>query len=120
MNGLISECNEYSDEDSKISLLCLICIFQVINQLVTKQFAEWLNVLFEQVLRILEGDMLMDATFASPGYDVGDRSGKIWSDQQQHHSGSLVDEALEGFSGKVSLDGRRSGTCRRTSCQDDL
>ncbi|OMO66299.1 hypothetical protein COLO4_30643 [Corchorus olitorius] len=70
-----------------------------------------------QVLRILEGDMLMDSNYASPGYDVGNRSGRIWAEQQQHYSGPLVNEALEGFSGKLSLDGLRPGA-RRTSCED--
>ncbi|OMO70816.1 hypothetical protein CCACVL1_18641 [Corchorus capsularis] len=63
-----------------------------------------------QVLRILEGDMLMDANYASPGYDVGNRSGRIWAEQQQHYSGPLVNEALEGFSGKLSLDGLKAGS----------
>ncbi|KAG8643321.1 inactive protein kinase SELMODRAFT_444075 [Manihot esculenta] len=43
-----------------------------------------------QVLRILEGDMLMDASYTStPGYDVGNQSGQIWAEQQQqqHYSG---------------------------------
>lgn len=70
-----------------------------------------------QVLRILEGDMLMDTNYASPGYDVGNRSGRIWADQQQHYSGPMVNEALvEGFSGKLSLDGLRPGA-RRSSCE---
>ncbi|XVF26935.1 hypothetical protein REPUB_Repub14bG0063200 [Reevesia pubescens] len=72
-----------------------------------------------QVLRILEGDMLMDTNYTSPGYDVGNRSGRIWAEQQQHYSGPLVNKALEGFSGKLSLDGLRPGA-RRTSCEDNL
>ncbi|XVF25111.1 hypothetical protein REPUB_Repub13aG0185800 [Reevesia pubescens] len=72
-----------------------------------------------QVLRILEGDMLMDTNYTSPGYDVGNRSGRIWAEQQQQYSGGpLVNEALEGFSGKLSLDGLRLGA-RRTSCEDN-
>ncbi|KAK8581163.1 hypothetical protein V6N13_144204 [Hibiscus sabdariffa] len=66
-----------------------------------------------QVLRILDGDMLMDTNNASPGYDIGNHSGRICSDQQQRYSGSLVNEALEDLSGKLSLDEPRSGT-RRT------
>ncbi|XP_068302517.1 inactive protein kinase SELMODRAFT_444075-like isoform X2 [Pyrus communis] len=62
-----------------------------------------------QVLRILEGDMMMDTNYMStPGYDVGClngqdvgcRSGRLWSEQQQqkeHYSGSLLDEAMEGY-----------------------
>ncbi|XVE88738.1 hypothetical protein DITRI_Ditri19aG0093000 [Diplodiscus trichospermus] len=65
-----------------------------------------------QVLRILEGDMLVDTNYTSPGYDVGNRSGRIWSDQQQHYSGHMVNEALEGFCGKLSLDGLRPGAQR--------
>ncbi|KAK9022648.1 hypothetical protein V6N11_002895 [Hibiscus sabdariffa] len=73
-----------------------------------------------QVLRILEGNMLMDTNYASPAYDiVGDRNGRICSEQQQYYSGSLVNEALENFSGKLSLDGLRS-VIRRTSCADHL
>ncbi|XP_022715123.1 inactive protein kinase SELMODRAFT_444075-like [Durio zibethinus] len=72
-----------------------------------------------QVLRILEGDMLMDTNYTSPGYDVGNRSGRIWGEQRQHYSGPLANEALEGFSGKLSLDGLRPGA-RAASCEDNL
>ncbi|XP_022720908.1 inactive protein kinase SELMODRAFT_444075-like [Durio zibethinus] len=72
-----------------------------------------------QVLRMLEGDMLMDTNYSSPGYDVGNCSGRIWAEQQQRYSGSLVNEALEGFSGKLSLYGLSPGA-RTTSCEDDL
>ncbi|WRX27955.1 hypothetical protein QQP08_020442 [Theobroma cacao] len=72
-----------------------------------------------EVLRILEGDMLMDTNYTSPGYDVGNRSGRIWAEQKQHYSGPLVNEASEGFSGKLSLEGLRPGT-RRKSCEEDL
>ncbi|KAB2611213.1 inactive protein kinase [Pyrus ussuriensis x Pyrus communis] len=63
-----------------------------------------------QVLRILEGDMMMDTNYMStPGYDVGClngqdvgcRSGRLWSEQQQqqkeHYSGPLLDEPMEGY-----------------------
>lgn len=68
-----------------------------------------------QVLRILEGDMVMDSNYMStPGYDAGNRSGRHWPDQQQqqhqHYSGQLLSESLEGFSGKLSLDSGRSAT----------
>ncbi|GMI91775.1 hypothetical protein like AT3G13690 [Hibiscus trionum] len=43
-----------------------------------------------QVLRILEGDMLMDTNYTSPGYDIGNRSGQICAEQQQYYSGSLT------------------------------
>ncbi|KDP40793.1 hypothetical protein JCGZ_24792 [Jatropha curcas] len=80
-----------------------------------------------QVLRILEGDMLMDANYTStPGYDVGNRSGRIWAEQQQqhqHYSGPLSNEAPEGFS-KLSLETLRPAfwerdKARRISCEDD-
>ncbi|CAL1360741.1 unnamed protein product [Linum trigynum] len=59
-----------------------------------------------QVLRVLEGDMVMDMNYMStPGYDVGNRSGRMYEEQQQqHYSGLIGNEALEGFNAKVSLD----------------
>ncbi|CAN0881714.1 Inactive protein kinase SELMODRAFT_444075 [Linum grandiflorum] len=66
-----------------------------------------------QVLRILEGDMLMDMSYMStPGSDIGNRSGRMLQEQrqqqqQQHYSGPLGSEALEGFSAKVSLETQR-------------
>ncbi|XP_062008610.1 inactive protein kinase SELMODRAFT_444075 isoform X2 [Rosa rugosa] len=80
-----------------------------------------------QVLRILEGDMVMDSNYMpTPGYDVGCRSGRIWSEHQQkeHYSGPL-DEALDGY-GKLSLENSRTAfwerdKARRTSsCEDHL
>lgn len=70
---------------------------------------------WSKVLRILEGDMIMDSNYMStPGYDVGNRSGRIWAEQQhqqqQCYSGPLVNnEALEGFNSKLSLDSIRQG-----------
>ncbi|RYQ83584.1 hypothetical protein Ahy_B10g102325 [Arachis hypogaea] len=61
-----------------------------------------------QVLRIMDGDMVMDTSYIStPSYDVGNRSGRLWSEplQRQHHyRGPLLEESLESFSGKLSLD----------------
>ncbi|KAL6137535.1 hypothetical protein ACLB2K_062827 [Fragaria x ananassa] len=80
-----------------------------------------------QVLRILEGDMVMDSNYMpTPGYDVGCRSGRIWSEHQQkeQYSGPL-DEALEGY-GKLSLENSRLAfwerdKARRTSsCEGHL
>ncbi|KAI4355526.1 hypothetical protein L6164_004289 [Bauhinia variegata] len=83
-----------------------------------------------QVLRILEGDMVMDTNFVStPGYDVGSRSGRIWAEQQpqrQHsYSGPLLEDSLEAFSGKLSLEKyrpayweRERDKARRTSCEN--
>ncbi|KAE8659551.1 Inactive protein kinase [Hibiscus syriacus] len=59
-----------------------------------------------QVLRILEGDMLMDTNYASTGFDIGKRRGQIFA-KQQYYSGSLANEVLEDFSGKLSHDGLR-------------
>lgn len=79
-----------------------------------------------QVLRILEGDMVMDSNYmATPGYDVGSQSGRIWSDQHQHFSGPTLNEAYEEFSGKLSLEALRSAFWekdkgRRTSSEDKL
>jgi len=82
-------------------------------------------VVLVKVLRILEGDMVMDTNYMStPGYDVGSRSGRICTEQQQqHYSGPLSNDAIEGFSGKLSLETLRP-TCwerdkaRRASCDD--
>ncbi|KAL4344674.1 hypothetical protein AHAS_Ahas11G0202000 [Arachis hypogaea] len=61
-----------------------------------------------QVLRILDGDMVMDASYIStPSYDVGNRSGRLWSvplQRQHHYRGPLLEVSLESFGGKLSLD----------------
>ncbi|KAJ8755940.1 hypothetical protein K2173_024485 [Erythroxylum novogranatense] len=77
-----------------------------------------------QVLRILEGDMLMDGNYMSPGYDVGSRSGRLWIEQQQHYSSPLPIDAFEGFSTKLSLESPRAAffdrdKFRKISCQDN-
>ncbi|XP_030457612.1 inactive protein kinase SELMODRAFT_444075 [Syzygium oleosum] len=81
-----------------------------------------------QVLRILEGDMLVDTNYMStPGSDAGSRSGRIWTEQQpQHyHSGSLLNEAAEAFSGKLCrktqrLSIKEQEMARRISCEDEM
>ncbi|KAK2406352.1 inactive protein kinase [Trifolium repens] len=87
-----------------------------------------------QVLRILEGDMVVDTNYNStPGYDVGNRSGRIWSEplQRQHqYSGPLLEDSLESsFSGKLSIDKYKPASYwdrssrdkpRRASCEDDI
>ncbi|OVA11353.1 Protein kinase domain [Macleaya cordata] len=84
-----------------------------------------------QVLRILEGDMLMDSNYMStPGYDAGSRSGRLWPEQhqqqqQQHYSGPLLNEAAESLGGKFSYEALRTAywereKARRGSCDDDL
>ncbi|XP_057976649.1 inactive protein kinase SELMODRAFT_444075-like [Malania oleifera] len=69
-----------------------------------------------QVLRILEGDMVMDSNqMATAGFDVGSRSGRIWIEQQQqqqqhHYSGPIpiLSNGVEGFSAKLNLDTLRA------------
>ncbi|KAE9467899.1 hypothetical protein C3L33_00183, partial [Rhododendron williamsianum] len=84
-----------------------------------------------QVLRILEGDMVMDSSqMSTPRYDAGSQSGRIQREKQQQYqsySSPLVAEALEGFSGKLSLDSprlspfwEREKPARTTSSKDDL
>lgn len=84
-----------------------------------------------QVLRILEGDTVIDTYMSTPGYDVGSRSGRIWVEQQQHqqqqlpYSGPLMNEALEGFGRKLPLDSLKAAfwerdKARRTSRENDL
>ncbi|KAK1414245.1 hypothetical protein QVD17_29988 [Tagetes erecta] len=52
-----------------------------------------------QVLRILEGDMIMDS-----GSDVGNRSGRLYMDHQH----SPMRETLDRFNSKLSLDSPRA------------
>ncbi|XP_044478791.1 inactive protein kinase SELMODRAFT_444075-like [Mangifera indica] len=82
-----------------------------------------------QVLRMLEGNMVMDANYMSTtGFDVGSCSGRIWTDRQQQqlpYSGPLLNEALESFNGKLSLDSLKPSfwereKARRTSYGGDL
>ena len=62
-----------------------------------------------KVLRILEGDLVVDANYSStPGYDVGNRSGRMWTEQQQqNYSGSLSEEPIERFNEKVCVESLR-------------
>ncbi|GJT40579.1 inactive protein kinase-like protein [Tanacetum coccineum] len=55
-----------------------------------------------QVLRMLEGDMMKGSNHVlTPGYDVGNRSGRILMDQQRYLAGRM-NETLKGLSGKLS------------------
>lgn len=73
---------------------------------------------------------MMDANYIStPGYDAGNRSGRMWSEplQRQHHySGPLLEESVESFSGKLTLDKYKPSywgdrdKARRPSCEDDI
>ncbi|KAK4775139.1 hypothetical protein SAY86_010074 [Trapa natans] len=57
-----------------------------------------------QVLRILEGDMLIDSNYMStPASGVGNRSGRLWTDQQLNSGRSLPEEAMEAFDEKLYL-----------------
>lgn len=78
-----------------------------------------------QVLRILEGDMHIDGDYMSiAGIDVGSHSGRI-RDEQQYHSGPLLDETGQAFSRKLSLHAlntslRERDRARRRSYGDGL
>ncbi|KAF6164738.1 hypothetical protein GIB67_040990 [Kingdonia uniflora] len=81
-----------------------------------------------QVLRMLEGDMVIDSNYSStPGYDTGSRSGRIWAEQQRHHlhhSGPILSEESAGLSGKLSYEALRAAywgreKARRGSLSDE-
>ncbi|XP_048139397.1 inactive protein kinase SELMODRAFT_444075 [Rhodamnia argentea] len=56
-----------------------------------------------QVLRILEGDGHIDTNYMSiSGVDVGSHSGRI-RNEQQYHSGPLLDETRQAFTRRHSL-----------------
>lgn len=59
----------------------------------------------------------MDANYLStPGYDVGNRSGRMWTEQQQqaqNYSGLLSDETVERFNEKVCVESLRPGYWER-------
>ncbi|MCD7462548.1 hypothetical protein HAX54_048733 [Datura stramonium] len=64
-----------------------------------------------QVLRILEGDLIMDSGQMSttPRHDVGSQSGRILSNplmQYERYSGSILNHELEELSPKLSFDKR--------------
>ncbi|ESQ48633.1 hypothetical protein EUTSA_v10020139mg [Eutrema salsugineum] len=55
-----------------------------------------------QVLRILEGDMIMDGNYGStPGSETGNRSGRFWAD---HYSGQLTNDGSDRFSERLSTE----------------
>uniref|UniRef100_A0A1J3H2F6 Proline-rich receptor-like protein kinase PERK9 n=1 Tax=Noccaea caerulescens TaxID=107243 RepID=A0A1J3H2F6_NOCCA len=55
-----------------------------------------------QVLRILEGDMIMDGNYGStPGSEAGNRSGRFWAD---HYSGQLTNDGSDRFSERLSIE----------------
>ncbi|KAI3814931.1 hypothetical protein L1987_14580 [Smallanthus sonchifolius] len=81
--------NSYSEQE-------VYCMLQAASLCIKRD--PQLRPRMSQVLRILEGDMIMDS-----GDDVGNRSGRIYMDHQL----SPMRETLEGFSSKLSLDSTR-------------
>ncbi|XP_013586377.1 PREDICTED: inactive protein kinase SELMODRAFT_444075-like isoform X2 [Brassica oleracea var. oleracea] len=58
-----------------------------------------------QVLRILEGDMIMDGNYCStPGSEAGNRSGRLWADH--YSSGQLTKDGFgsDRFSERLSVE----------------
>ncbi|CAH1424389.1 unnamed protein product [Lactuca virosa] len=106
--------NSYSEEE-------VYCMLQAAALCIKRD--PQLRPRMSQVLRILEGDMIMDS---GHGYDVGNRSGRIYMDHQHvQHNGNETSEIYEGFGGKVSVDSTRASywqreKARRTSslCED--
>lgn len=77
-----------------------------------------------QVLRILEGDMIIDSGYTStPGYESGSRSGRLWMEQQQqqqHYSGPISNEGSEVFNGKLSYEALRAAYPDRREGKEEL
>ncbi|KAH0708779.1 hypothetical protein KY284_010206 [Solanum tuberosum] len=84
-----------------------------------------------QVLRILEGDLMMDSGKMSttPRNDMGSQSGRILSNhlmQYERYSGSIRNDELEGLSPKLSFDKRNPSiiwdrdSSHRTAFSDPL
>ncbi|XP_010501017.1 PREDICTED: inactive protein kinase SELMODRAFT_444075-like [Camelina sativa] len=68
-----------------------------------------------QVLRILEGDMIMDGNYAStPGSEAGNRSGRFWAD---HYSGHLTNDGSDTFSERLSIETPRLALRERERSQ---
>ncbi|XP_010465221.1 PREDICTED: inactive protein kinase SELMODRAFT_444075-like [Camelina sativa] len=68
-----------------------------------------------QVLRILEGDMIMDGNYAStPGSEAGNRSGRFWAD---HYSGHLTNDGSDRFSERLSVESPRLALRERERSQ---
>ncbi|KAJ6794641.1 inactive protein kinase [Iris pallida] len=66
-----------------------------------------------QVLRMLEGDVVMDSNYIStPGYEPGNRSG--------HHNGPVLHEALEGVAGKKTYKVTRATWERERECRPGI
>ncbi|KAK9069720.1 hypothetical protein SSX86_010114 [Deinandra increscens subsp. villosa] len=61
-----------------------------------------------QVLRILEGDVVMSSShMSSPICEVRKRSDMRWTNQQQYTGSPLTKSTIERFNGKLSLDSGR-------------
>lgn len=68
-----------------------------------------------KVLRILEGDMIMDGNYAStPGSEAGNRSGRFWVD---HYSGQLTNDGSDRFSERLSVETPRLALRERERSQ---
>ncbi|KAL4589232.1 hypothetical protein LXL04_002137 [Taraxacum kok-saghyz] len=100
--------NSYSEQE-------VYCMLQAASLCIKRD--PQLRPRMSQVLRILEGDMIMDSGLGlGHGYDVGNRSGRIYMENQSS-------EVFEGYGGKVSGDSMRASywqreKARRTSCED--
>lgn len=98
--------NSYSEQE-------VYCMLQAASLCIKRD--PQLRPRMSQVLRILEGDMIMDSS-----HDIGNRSGRIYMDHQQ----SPMKDTMEGLSSKVSCDSTRHTSysqrekARRTSCED--
>ncbi|ERN15269.1 inactive protein kinase SELMODRAFT_444075 [Amborella trichopoda] len=72
-----------------------------------------------QVLRILEGDVIMDSNYAStPSYEtasVGSRSGRMWNEQPQY-SGPILNDKLSDEALRAAYWEREK--TKRVSCED--
>ncbi|CAD5166807.1 unnamed protein product [Musa acuminata subsp. malaccensis] len=62
-----------------------------------------------QVLRILDGDVVMDSGYTStPAYANGNRSGWMWPDQQQQQLSIPVKQAIQVSAGSKSYEALRT------------
>ncbi|KAK9078347.1 hypothetical protein SSX86_002404 [Deinandra increscens subsp. villosa] len=98
--------NSYSEEE-------VYCMLQAASLCIKRD--PQLRPRMSQVLRILEGDMIMDSS-----NDIGNRSGRMYMDRQQS---PMKETVVEKLSSKVSLDSMRPShwqreKTRRTASED--
>ncbi|MQL72363.1 hypothetical protein Taro_004704 [Colocasia esculenta] len=78
-----------------------------------------------QILRVLEGNMAMEPNYTStPGHDMGNRSGRVWmdQDQQQRGDGGVPYGVAGSLGGKLSHEALRTAYWEKTrpsSCDED-